>query len=263
MIIRGPLVSVIMNCYNGEKFLKESLKSLKKQSYKNWELIFFDNCSIDRSLNILKEFKDKRIKIFKTKKTLNLYHARKLALKKASGKYISFLDVDDLWSAHKIYKQLEFLKKNKKYKFVYSNYYVKKELKANKTIKFKKKLKSGKITQDLLNNYTIGILTVLFERSLLKKYFFNTKYNIIGDFDLFVKISKKNNIGYIQEPLATYRYHDNNYTSKNLSKYILEYDDWFKNNKKKYLRNNYTLFSQYVYFNKLKIKFFLKKYLGV
>ena len=55
MIIRGPLVSVIMNCYNGEKFLKESLKSLKKQSYKNWELIFFDNCSIDRSLNILKE----------------------------------------------------------------------------------------------------------------------------------------------------------------------------------------------------------------
>ena len=158
---------------------------------------------------------------------------------------------------------MEFLKKNKEYKFVYSNYYVKKEQNSNKTIKFKKKLKSGKVTQDLLNNYTIGILTVLFERSLLKKYFFNTKYNIIGDFDLFVKISQKNNIGYIQEPLATYRYHDNNYTLKNLSKYILEYDDWFKNNKKKYLRNNYTLFSQYVYFNKLKIKFFLQKYLGV
>ena len=62
------LVSIIMNCYNGEKFLNESLKSIKNQKYKFWELIFFDNASTDSSAKILKNFKDKRIKYFKSKK---------------------------------------------------------------------------------------------------------------------------------------------------------------------------------------------------
>ena len=64
----SPLVSVIMNCYNGEKFLNDSLTSLFKQSFKNWELIFFDNNSKDNSKKIIKSFKDKRIKFFSSKK---------------------------------------------------------------------------------------------------------------------------------------------------------------------------------------------------
>ena len=101
-----PLVSVIMNCYNGEKYLKKSIKSILKQSYKNWELIFFDNCSTDKSKYIFKSFKDKRIKYFKSKKKINLGLARKLALSKAKGYYIAFLDVDDLWEKNKLEFQL-------------------------------------------------------------------------------------------------------------------------------------------------------------
>ena len=63
-----PLVSIIMNCYNGEKFLKTSIKSVINQSYKNWELIFWDNFSNDKSVNIFKKFKDKRLKFFSGKK---------------------------------------------------------------------------------------------------------------------------------------------------------------------------------------------------
>jgi len=63
-----PLVSIIMNCHNGEKFLKESIQSIISQKYKNWELIFWDNKSTDGSAKILKSFKDKRIRYFKSKK---------------------------------------------------------------------------------------------------------------------------------------------------------------------------------------------------
>ena len=76
------LVSVIMNCHNGEKFLNESVKSVINQTYQNWELIFFDNLSNDNSKKILQSFRDKRIKYFNSKKFLDLYAARNLAIEK-------------------------------------------------------------------------------------------------------------------------------------------------------------------------------------
>ena len=104
----SPLVSVIMNCHNGEEYLKESINSLMSQTYKNWELIFWDNKSFDNSKKIVKKFKDKRIKYFKSEKFRNLYHSRNLAIKKAKGKYIGFLDVDDLWERTKLKKHSAF-----------------------------------------------------------------------------------------------------------------------------------------------------------
>ena len=108
-----PSVSVIMNCHNGEKYLKESVRSVINQSYKNWELIFWDNVSTDNSKEIVKSFVDKRIKYFYSKKFTNLYEARNLAIEKASCNYIAFLDTDDKWSADKLEKQINFLNNNK------------------------------------------------------------------------------------------------------------------------------------------------------
>ena len=65
-----PLVSVIMNCHNGEKYLKEAVKSLISQTFNKWELIFWDNKSLDNSAKIIKRFKEKRIRYFKSKKLL-------------------------------------------------------------------------------------------------------------------------------------------------------------------------------------------------
>ena len=86
---KKPLVSIIMNCFNGEKFLKKSLRSVLNQSYKNWELIFFDNVSTDRKYKNCQNFNDKRIKIFQSKKHLKLYHARNEAIKHSKGKIYS------------------------------------------------------------------------------------------------------------------------------------------------------------------------------
>ena len=105
---KKPLVSIIMNCFNGEKYLIESLKSIQNQNYKNWELIFWDNKSTDRSKTIFKKFKDKRFKYYYAKKFTNLYTARNLAIKKAKGKILTFLDVDDLWTSNKLLKQVNF-----------------------------------------------------------------------------------------------------------------------------------------------------------
>ncbi|MEC7100177.1 MAG: glycosyltransferase family A protein, partial [Pseudomonadota bacterium] len=97
---KTPLISILVNCYNGEKFLYYAIKSILDQSYKNWEIIFFDNKSSDNSLDIIKKFKNKKIKIFinKTKNIFSLYKARNLALKKTKGDLIAFLDTDDTWN---------------------------------------------------------------------------------------------------------------------------------------------------------------------
>ena len=91
-------ISVIVNCCNGEKYLDQCLRSILNQRYQNFEIIFFDNFSTDRSKNIAKDFKDKRIKLFSSEKKLQLYEARNEAIKKATGELIAFLDVDDWWN---------------------------------------------------------------------------------------------------------------------------------------------------------------------
>ena len=96
------LVSVIINCHNSEKYLEETLKSVVTQTYKKWELIFYDNKSTDNSFKIFKSFKEKRFRYFKSKRFKKLGEARKDALLKARGDYIAFLDADDIWKKNKL-----------------------------------------------------------------------------------------------------------------------------------------------------------------
>lgn len=254
-----PIISIIMNCYNGEAFLNEAINSITKQTFENWELIFFDNNSKDNSEKIVKSFKDSRIKYFKSDRLLNLYDARNLAVKKTNGDYISFLDTDDMWTKDKLEKQINFIKKNSNYKILYSNYYV---LKNNeKKIMYKNELPSGFITQKLLDFYGIGINTAFLDKSIFEQYNFKKDLNIIGDFDFFIKTSKKFEIGYISDPLTFYRIHENSFTKKNYKMYINELSNWIRENEKILLKNNYSLKKQKFYVIKLKIKSFLVRFL--
>ena len=149
-----------MNCHNGGKFLEQSVNSIISQTYKNWELIFWDNDSKDDSKKIITKFPDKRIKYFKSKKFNRLYKSRNLAIQNAKGDFISFLDTDDLWQKDKLEKQINFFSKNKDYEIVYSNYNIYDESKKKRFIKFKKVLPSGMIFKQLLRNYTVGIVTI-------------------------------------------------------------------------------------------------------
>ena len=220
-----------MNCHNGEKYLEQSIESVLNQTYRNWELIFWDNVSEDDSKKIIEKFDDNRIKYYKSKNFNKLYESRNLAIQKASGKFITFLDTDDMWEKNKIEKQTDFFLKNEDFKIVYSNYYILNEKKNIKSIKFKDKLQSGMIFENLLKNYTIGIGTVCLERDLFKDHSFNNNFDIIGDFDFFLRLSEKFKIGYMHDTLFIYRLHESNLSKKKLSLHANEIQNWIDSNK--------------------------------
>ena len=247
-----------MNCHNGEKFLNESVKSVLDQSYQNWELIFWDNKSTDNSKKIIKNFKDSRIKYFYSKNFFTLYKSRNLAIKKAKGKYICFLDTDDLWKKSYFKKFIKKIEKDNcdivccKYDVFFHS------KKLTKTIE-NKILPKILSTQLLLNKYIIGINAIMLRRNILLKYKFNQNYNIIGDFDLFVKLSSFYKIFYLNTSLAIYRSHGENFSNKYLNLYINELTNWLIYYKK-YENNGYNLKEIKLLIFKLKLKYLMRKF---
>jgi len=229
---KSQLVSVIVNCYNGELYLAEAIKSILEQTYKNFEVIFWDNQSRDKSAIIYKSFKDKRLKYYYAKRFTSLYEARNLAIKKSKGKLIAFLDTDDLWTKNKLYLQVKKLE-NKEIGLVYANCYFLNQITGLKKIAYKKKLPEGIIFNKLLKDYCIGIGTVIMKKTLFpkNKEIFNNKFNIIGDFDLFTRLSKNIYFASIQMPLLIYRIHNKNFSNNHRQIYINELKFWLKNQK--------------------------------
>lgn len=228
-----PLVSIVMNCFNGEKFLKRALKSIINQKYENWELIFWDNLSTDQSKNIFLDFKDKRFKYYCSEKFKRLYDARNDALKKCEGEYISFLDIDDYWYEEKLNKQIQLMEKNKNIGLVYSNFLI---VNMNKFFFKKKKIntklfRSGIITEHLIKNYFIGLLTVMIRKSFMKKDLsaFDSKYNMISDFDYILRFSQTYKIDFLKETLAVYNQHQDQLQLKNLFTQATQFNEWFEN----------------------------------
>ena len=229
---KKKLVSIILNCYNGEKYLQQALNSIEKQSYKNWELIFWDNRSTDNSKNIFRSFKNKKFKYYFSKKHTSLYKARNLAIKKSRGQFISFIDADDLWERNKLKDQVKLFLRNNHVSLIYSNLWIQNENLKKRKLYWKKDLPSGLIYKKIIKEYCIGIITVMIKRNILsKKNAFDPKYSVIGDFDLFTRLAKKNKFIAVQAPLATYRIHGDNLSLKNRIKEIDELKHWLKNNK--------------------------------
>lgn len=106
------LVSVVMPNYNGASWIKETIESVLAQTYTNWELLFVDDCSTDNSLKMAQAFSDERIKTFRMDKNSGAAAARNKALRETKGKWIAFLDSDDLWEKEKLEKQLAFMVEN-------------------------------------------------------------------------------------------------------------------------------------------------------
>ena len=119
----NDLVSIIMPSYNTAEYIEESIKSVQNQIYENWELIIVDDCSTDNTDDILKKYieSDKRIHYLKNEKNSGAAVSRNRALREAKGKWIAFLDSDDLWLPTKLERQLKYMKDNN-YHFSYTNY---------------------------------------------------------------------------------------------------------------------------------------------
>lgn len=114
-IINEPLVTVITPLFNAEKYISETIESVVKQSYKNWEMIIVDDCSTDKSRDLVKTFqqKDSRIRLIESDDNFGgPARPRNIGLQQAKGEYVAFLDADDVWLPEKLAKQVSFMKAN-------------------------------------------------------------------------------------------------------------------------------------------------------
>ena len=224
-----PLVSIIMNCYNGEAYLHESIKSVLDQKYENWELIFWDNRSEDKSAEIFKSYNDKRFKYYCASKHTLLCEARNEAIKRSSGEFIAFLDTDDFWEKDKLELQIPFFD-DLEVGVVYGNLFVINEKLNTKKIFLKNKKPKGFILDDLLKNYCASLVTLVIRKSFLDNYqpVFDNSFHIMGDFDLIIRMSTKYKFDCIEKPIATYRIHEKNETFLNKTRQIKELKNWCK-----------------------------------
>lgn len=229
-------VSIVMNCYNGEKYLNQSIQSVLDQTYSNWELIFWDNNSNDKSAEIFKSFNDNRLKYFFSSQKTSLHNARNFALSKTSGDYIAFIDTDDYWKKNKLETQIrQFANDQNNFSAIQSKYYIKYENFFLNKISTTDKLPNGNIFSKIVSNYNTTFLSMLFKKNSFENFpnVFNTRYDLISDFDFILRYTYKNNIFSIQKPLFVYRKHEKNMSKINYAKQVLEMRDWLNYLKKK------------------------------
>lgn len=211
------LVSIIMPCYNSSKYISQTIESVIAQSYTNWELLITDDCSTDNSRNIVEEFSksDHRIRLLRLEKNSGAGPARNNSIKEAKGRYIAFLDSDDLWKPEKLTKQLEFMKINK-YQFVTCQTEVVDG--ENKLIGFSKRKKRVSYTSTLIVNY-IGTSSVLYDTKDIGKFYMKPIRHS-QDWVLWLDILKATKRAYcLNEPLSVYRSTSTSLSSKK-SNYI-------------------------------------------
>ncbi len=221
------LISVVMNCYNGEKFLRQAIESVIGQGWANWELIFWDNQSTDQTAEIFRSYDDPRLKYFYAPTHTFLYEARNYALEKASGDFYAFLDVDDWWEADKLEKQMPFFS-DPQVGVVCGNYLVKNELKNRDWLAHPRPPPQGWVLKDLLDDYFVGLLTLMVRKSAVDALDrrFDPRYHVIGDLDLVVRLSAKWKLAYVPDPVACYRVHGSNETGRHQARQIRELEMW-------------------------------------
>ena len=233
---KNKLVSIIINCYNGEEFLKETLDSIINQTYKNWEVIFYDNRSTDNSYNIFNSYKDSRFNYYQAKTHTGLGRARINAIKLAKGEYLAFLDCDDLWLYNKLELQIDLFDEERVGIVISNTLFFNRKNKSKILYNSQNYPKEGFVFELILKNYLISLETILFKTEAIKSIK-NIEdfdiYNHIFDFVLVLSILITWKLKIKKKVLAKWRVHEKSETFKNKYKFLAEYKLFIKNFPKK------------------------------
>ncbi len=211
------LVSVLMASYNHERYLSETIESVLNQSFKDFELIIFDDFSRDNSRVIIEDFqrKDERVKAFFHEKNRGISPTLNGLLSKASGKYIAYIDSDDVWDPLKLEKQLAILEKNDSLVVWCEGEIIdKNSVPTGKTFtEFNfaiNKKKSGRIFEELLYANFILDSSLIHRRDFMKDIQFDEQLKYLNGYKYVVSLANKHQFFFIDEPLAKYRLHGKN-----------------------------------------------------
>lgn len=245
----NSLVSIITPCYNSSKFIEECIESVLSQSYLEWEMIIVDDCSLDNSRELITQFakEDSRINPIFLDVNIGAAEARNIAINKSKGKYIAFLDSDDLWKNNKLEKQLSFMNE-KNIAFSFTSYQSISEDGMDKysIIKAKNQIDY----HSYLKNTIIGCLTVIIDKEKTGEF---QMPNIRSSHDmaLWLLIMKRGFSAYgLKENLAYYRIVSTSNTSKKW-KAAMEVWDVYRKVEKLNVVYSFICFVGYV-FNALK-----------
>ncbi len=211
------LISVIMPYRQKKEYVHKAIKSVIGQTYKKFELIIIFDDEKKDDLSFIKSItkNKKKIKIIINKKNIGAGAARNKGIRKAKGKYIAFIDSDDLWKPNKLEKQIEFIESNK-YKFIFSSYLIKNGNKL-KISHAKKKINYN----DLLKSCDIGLSTVMLKKSILPNNVF-PKLNTKEDYVAWLKICKKRITAHGQKDIFVIWNNTKNSLSKPLMRKLID-----------------------------------------
>lgn len=239
------LVSIITPMYNASKYIEETVRCVIKQSYQNWEMIIIDDNSTDNSCEIVEAYQmtDQRIILTSNKYTKGAAGSRNTAISLAKGRFIAFLDSDDLWTPNKLEKQIHFMQKMNYY-FTYTFYdHVSEEGKYLKSID-NLPLKVDYISS--MKSNKIGCLTVIYDANYFGKVYMEDIAKR-QDYTLWLKLLKKVDFAYcLPEILSRYRIRKNSISSNKLK--LIKYH-WhiYRNVEKQSFFNSLYYISHYVF----------------
>ncbi|SFI41114.1 glycosyltransferase family 2 protein [Halpernia frigidisoli] len=232
-----PEVSIITPMYNSSKFLQETVQSVLNQTFTDWEWLITDDFSKDNSVEIIENLKDARIKLFVAEKNGGAGHARNISLKNATGKYITFLDADDVWEPNFLEEMVSFMKKENA-ELAYSNYARCDEnlnpkiedFKADKNVTF----------HNLLKTCRLSLLSSMYDSESVGKEYF-PEGSKREDHVMWLNLLKKIPVGKpLAKTMAKYRMHPNSISRK----------------KTNIMKDQYLVYKDYMGFSTLKSSYY-------
>ena len=228
-------IDIILPNFNSSGYIKETIKSIIDQTFKNWKLIIVDDCSDKKTRTLLKKFsKNRRIKIYWLKKNKGAGYCRNYAIKKSKSPYLAFIDSDDIWKKDKLETQLRFMENNN-YLFTYTNYET-----FGKKIKFISPAKEYDFKK-FVNDTSICTSTMIIKKNILKNIkFINSE--ICEDYFFKCKILKTCNAYCLDDYLTKYRIRKNSLQSSSLKNFYWIWKINREYNKFNFIENFFSLF---------------------
>ncbi|MFZ5553777.1 MAG: glycosyltransferase family 2 protein [Bacteroidota bacterium] len=210
--MKSPEISILMPVYNGEKYLRDAIDSVLKQSYRDFELLIIDDGSSDRSPEVIKSYNDSRIIVIRNEKNQGLISVLNKGIKLAKGKYIARMDADDICSKHRLARQVEFMNRHKNAVACGSFYFM---LLGKKKALTDLPVSDEEIRCFLLFNSPLAHPSAIIRKETLDIYDiqYSPAFPHAEDFDFWSKLSEYGTLHNIPEPLLTYRVHPDQITN--------------------------------------------------
>ena len=218
-----PKVTVIMNCYNSAEHLREAMDSVFRQSWPDWEIVFWDNCSTDDSAAIAQSYGEK-VRYFLAEKTVPLGAARNLAIAKAEGPLLAFLDCDDEWLSTKLEKQVMLFNANPRLGLVSTDTEMFSEKGTLSRMFESTHPARGMVFRELMTRQWISMSSAMIRKSALDSLgeWFDESLNVCEEADVFYRIAKTWELDHVDEPLTRWRVHGVNTTFRKFGQFADE-----------------------------------------